>query len=163
MSHYLNRCWPRSMTWPGLNELTIYHDLSWPKYCCVIGVREITHLGLVIYIENFRQNIFLNENKDIFIYISETVTSSTPPKPNLNKSLTNESCRDEVISCFLNQSLQWRHNGRDSISNHQPRDCLLNRLFRRKSKKTSKLRVTGHCCSASLAIANALVLRLFLH
>ena len=42
-------------------------------------------------------------------------------------------------------SLQWRHNGRDSISNHQPHDCLLNRLFRRRSKKTSKFRVTGLC------------------
>ena len=40
-------------------------------------------------------------------------------------------------------SLQWRHNERDSVLNHQPHDCLLNRLFRRKSKKTSKLRVTG--------------------
>ena len=39
-------------------------------------------------------------------------------------------------------SLRWRHNGRDSISNHQPHDCLLNRLFRRRSKKTSKLRET---------------------
>ena len=40
-------------------------------------------------------------------------------------------------------SLQWRHNGHDRVSNHQPHDCLLNRLFRRRSKKTSKLRVTG--------------------
>ena len=41
--------------------------------------------------------------------------------------------------------LLWRHNGRDCVSNHQPHDCLLNRLFRRRSKKTSKLRVTGLC------------------
>ena len=40
-------------------------------------------------------------------------------------------------------SSQWRHNERDSVSNHQHCDCLLNRLFRRGSKKTSKLRVTG--------------------
>ena len=46
-------------------------------------------------------------------------------------------------------SLQWRHNGRDSVSNHQPHDCLLNRLFRRRSKKTSKLRVTGLCAGNS--------------
>ena len=45
--------------------------------------------------------------------------------------------------------LQWRHNGRDSVSNHQPRDCLLNRLFRRRSHKTSKLRVTGLCAGNS--------------
>ena len=41
--------------------------------------------------------------------------------------------------------LRWRHNGCDSVSNHQPHDCLLNLLFRRRSKKTSKLRVTGRC------------------
>ena len=39
-------------------------------------------------------------------------------------------------------SLRWRHNDRDGISNHQPHDCLLKRLFRHRSKKTSKLRVT---------------------
>ena len=42
-------------------------------------------------------------------------------------------------------SSQWRNNGRDSVSNHQPHDCLLNRLFKCGSKKTSKLRVTGLC------------------
>ena len=45
--------------------------------------------------------------------------------------------------------LRWRHNGRDSVSNHQPHDCLLNRLLRRRSKKTSKLRVTGPCAGNS--------------
>ena len=48
-------------------------------------------------------------------------------------------------------ALHWRHNGHDSISNHQPYDCLLNRLFRRRSKKTSKLRVTGICAGNSPA------------
>ena len=41
------------------------------------------------------------------------------------------------------QAITRRRNGHDSVSNHQPHDCLLNRLFRRRSKKTSKLRVTG--------------------
>ena len=45
--------------------------------------------------------------------------------------------------------LQWRHNGRDSVSNHQPRGCFLNRLFRHRSKKTSKLRVAGLCAGNS--------------
>ena len=45
--------------------------------------------------------------------------------------------------------LQWRHNERDGVSNHQPHDCLLNGLFRRRSKKTSKLRVTGLCAGNS--------------
>ena len=40
-------------------------------------------------------------------------------------------------------ALRWRHNDHAGVSNHQPHGCLLNSSFRRKSKKTSKLRVTG--------------------
>ena len=40
-------------------------------------------------------------------------------------------------------SLQWRHNGHDGVSNHQPHHCLLNRLFGRRSKKKAKLHVRG--------------------
>ena len=46
-------------------------------------------------------------------------------------------------------ALRWRHNGPDSVSNHQPHDRWLKRLFRRRSKKTSKLRVTGLCAGNS--------------
>ena len=46
---------------------------------------------------------------------------------------------------FRGISLQWRHNEHDGVSNRQPHHLLLNRLFRRRSKKTSKLRVTGLC------------------
>ena len=46
---------------------------------------------------------------------------------------------------FQHCPLPWRHNGRDCVSNHQPHDCLLNRLFGNRSKKTSKLCVTGLC------------------
>ena len=41
------------------------------------------------------------------------------------------------------QTIQWRHNERDGVSNHWRLDCLLSRFFRRRSKKTSKLRATG--------------------
>ena len=43
------------------------------------------------------------------------------------------------------QALQWRHNERDGVPNHIRLDCLLNRLFGRRPKKISKLRVTGLC------------------
>ena len=51
--------------------------------------------------------------------------------------------------------LWWRHNDHDSVSNHQPHECLLNRLFRRRSKKTSKLRVTGLCVGNSPGPVNS--------
>ena len=49
----------------------------------------------------------------------------------------------------LQSPLQWRHNECDGVSNHQRLDCLLNRLFRPRSKKTSKLRVTSLCARNS--------------
>ena len=56
-----------------------------------------------------------------------------------------------TVSVPLNTylSLQWRHNERYAVLNHQSHDCLLNRLFRRRSKKTSKLRFTGLCAGNS--------------
>ena len=53
-------------------------------------------------------------------------------------------------------SLQCRHNERDGVSNHRRLDCLLNCLFRCRSKKTSKLCVAG-------AETSAVVMALILH
>ena len=50
-----------------------------------------------------------------------------------------------LIHSYALLILQWRYNGRDDVSNHHPHGCLLNRLFGRRSKKTSKLRVNGLC------------------
>ena len=52
-------------------------------------------------------------------------------------------------------SLHWRHNDHDGVSNHQSHGCLLNRLFRRRSEKTSKLRVTGLCAGNSPGPVNS--------
>ena len=46
---------------------------------------------------------------------------------------------------LLVTSLECLHNERDGVSNHRRLVCLHNRLFRRRSKKTSKLHVTGLC------------------
>ena len=54
-----------------------------------------------------------------------------------------------VRYAVANNTLRWGHNGLDNVSNHQPHHCFLNRLFRRRSKKTSNLRVTGLCVGNS--------------
>ena len=53
-------------------------------------------------------------------------------------------CEFLLLSGSIN-TLQWHHNGRNGVSNHQPHDCLLNR----RSKKASKLGVTGLCAGNS--------------
>ena len=50
-----------------------------------------------------------------------------------------------MINWTIQISLKWRHIESDGVSNHRRLGCLLNRLFRCRSKKTSKLRVTGLC------------------
>ena len=52
-------------------------------------------------------------------------------------------------------SLQCRRNDHDGVSNHQPHGYLLNRLFRSRLKKTSKLRVTGLCVGNSPGPVNS--------
>ena len=63
----------------------------------------------------------------------------------------NWQCNTESVCDF--DPLRWRHNDHAGVSNHQPHGCLLNRLFRRKSKKTSTLRVTGLCAGNSPEIS----------
>ena len=53
-------------------------------------------------------------------------------------------------------TVQWRHNGRNGVSNHQPHDCLLNRVFRRRSKKTPKFRFNGLCARNSPVTSSSL-------
>ena len=59
------------------------------------------------------------------------------------------------MKATLHITLHWRHNEPDGVSNHQPRDCLLNCLFRSRSKKISKLRVTGLCVGNSPGPVNS--------
>ena len=63
---------------------------------------------------------------------------------NLESALT--TARSSLSLAFHRRfitPLHWRHNERDGVSNHQPHGCLLNRLFRHRSTKTSKVRFTG--------------------
>ena len=46
--------------------------------------------------------------------------------------------RDTVMHGII-ESLQWRRNERDDVSNHQPRDCLLNRYSGADQRKYQSL------------------------
>ena len=72
----------------------------------------------------------------IFIFVAEYLLDHT-------------QLSSRALNYMAHITLQWRRNGHDSVSNHQPQDCLLNRLFRRRSKKTPKLHVTGLCAGNS--------------
>ena len=46
---------------------------------------------------------------------------------------------------YPHHSLQWHHNERNCVSNHQPHECLINRLLRHRWKRILKFRVSGLC------------------
>ena len=50
-----------------------------------------------------------------------------------------------MCTMVLHLALQWHHNEHDGVSNHRHLDCLLNRMRRRRLKKTSKLCATDLC------------------
>ena len=49
----------------------------------------------------------------------------------------------KVVCSQLFITIQWRHNERDGVSNHQPHDCLFSRLFKAQTKENIKTPRTG--------------------
>ena len=82
-------------------------------------------------------------SKTSFGYQKPPVASGSPTR--------DKDCwmRFHVMTSSFRRTFQWRHNWRNGVPNHQPHDCLLNRLSRHRSKKTSKLCVTGLCAGNS--------------
>ena len=86
--------------------------------------------------------VWRNDPKCKYIFMSPQVNSAPPGQ----WWRQNSAYGKERTSDFTNrQTLQWRHNESDGVSNPWRIDCLLNHLLRRRSKKTPKLRVTGFC------------------
>ena len=61
----------------------------------------------------------------------------------ISKAIIREKC--PIQSGYYIITLQWRHKERDGVLYHRCLECLPKRLFRRRSKKPSKLRITGLC------------------
>ena len=104
----------------------------------------------VIYMWYDLQHIWIYDNYPLYIHIDWWIyiyiyTYTYTYVLNFSWTITPK----HIAYSYVRNSQQWRHNGRDIVSNHQPHHCLLNRLFRGRSKKTSKLRVTGLCAGNS--------------
>ena len=55
-----------------------------------------------------------------------------------SSSMADPPLNPHAIQIYPYFPSQWRHNGRKSVSNHQPHNCVLNCLFRRRSKKITR-------------------------
>ena len=69
---------------------------------------------------------YLNPTFERYIWVVPLFNNSTKMNP--------------VLFEMRMSVVEWRHNGRHGVSNQWRLNCLLNHLFRRISKKTSKIR-----------------------
>ena len=91
------------------------------------------------------QNIILQYTPVSFIRQNVQLSVGGALSKTYTRNVDSDRISDPRWVSLSNISLRGLHNGRNGVSNHQPQDCLLNRLFRRRSTKTSKLHVTGLC------------------
>ena len=135
----------------------VYASVNWISIRSDIGLSPIRHQAIIstnartLLIGPLRINF-----SEILIKIQKFSFTKMHLKISSVKWRPSCSGGDELAHCLWRcqntgrfSALRWRHNGRDIVSNHQPHHCLLNRLFRRRSKKISKLRVTGLCAGNS--------------
>ena len=99
--------------------------------------------------QNFHSLLSLSSVRAISIRHMNLVIAVTAPNGARTSAggcwSKNYICLVTINDCVLpllaewcrSKSLQRRHNGHDGVSNHPRLDCLLNPLFRRRSKKTS--------------------------
>ena len=107
------------------------------------------YLNTILCILMPPDEIPLYKRFSIFCIISISLTTKHTPLFVYQSSFGADSFGIKHLDQVDIWPLQWRHNEHDCVSNHQPHDCLLNRWFRLRSKKTSKLRVTGLCAGNS--------------
>ena len=76
-----------------------------------------------------------NKNHDCSFSLFKCVSENSSLKQTKNNKNTTYFIQQPLIF-FV--TLQWRHNGRDGASNHQPHDCLLNRFIQAQIKEMIK-------------------------
>ena len=151
-----------SHDWPSLNITMNKIDIQWGRYlfsCAHVTIaKSITETEMSSFWWNFHhwlhwklskwqlpvQPVMKISSKWRHFRFSDCADIIAALHHNVNKGKWGT-----MLMCENHLSLRWRHNDHAGVSNHQPHGCLLNRLFRRKSKKTSKLRVTGLCAGNS--------------
>ena len=98
----------------------------------------MTHVS-IWYVKNPYRSLVM------FNYTIQNIYRAATPK-----SWLLIGCPEMTMGELHSTSLQWRHNERDSVFKSPASRLFINRLFRRRSKKTPKLRVTGLCEENSL-------------
>ena len=86
----------------------------------------------------FVQHLAIKINVQVPHYWPCVIDDRFPSQKAINAENFSMSWLYAVMFLYRTDALQWRHNGRDGVSNHRCLDGLLNRLSRCRSKKNIK-------------------------
>ena len=134
----------------GVEQFTSYHPplvplpmATHPRYSLsppsidpqlvYVGYQPLDHWNVLFWNDNDSSKMCCSE-----MMIASTITS------------IKKKWLSVTVTWLFYWIIKWRHSEGDGVSHHQRLKCLLNRLIGRRSKKTSKLRVTGLCEGNSL-------------
>ena len=124
----------------GLSEISWITRQLWTR-CGLATHKSVSFMSYIVYVHITKKSTLITRNPEkekIFCWLWYQCLHTT---------------RSNISSWLV--SLHWRYNDHDGVSNNQPHGCLLNLLFRRWSKKTSKLPVTGLCVGNSPGPVNS--------
>ena len=118
--------------------LNIRHYVIYPnemsleiKFLYEIELKNVGCKSVVILSDFYA--LINDETHMVFFYSRLLKQHSSGTHQNTNKDFSAKlEVRLQTMVIFLDIPLPWRHNDHDGVSNRQPHDCLLNRLFRRR-------------------------------
>ena len=120
-----------------------FQSLCVVNYSTSCNVQEATHSRLINNSSTLT-NICTTEVFENICNVNSSCSTSVQVLACYAITCTNNDLLSiGTVEANISETLQWRNNESDGVSNHRCLDCLLNRLFRRRSKKTWKFRVTG--------------------
>ena len=118
--------------------------LYWPVHAlCLTNMHFVILRKFPSLAAHFGNTVYNMRTQNAWLHASETSVYVSPQCVLLSSSTG-------VLKNGLYVTLLCRHNELNVVSNLRSLDGLLDRLLRRKSKKTWKLRVTGLCAGNSL-------------
>ena len=119
---------------------------------CLVSIDAGTPVKFHSVYDSINTNLGVRTSQ--YLMITYHIRCEKTPHNHISLS-THTTCMKYVNLFIMQEPLPWRHNDHDGVSNYQPHGCLLNRLFRRRWQKTSKLCVTGLCAGNSLGPVNS--------
>ena len=135
--------WLETSSWLGwVSQRSVYHTKYQPqtdhhRRAISVSFQELWHVAYSSATPYMAWWIFLTHNNTLLWTVCDTVQLVCVSKLYPNLRSRNTLWQFTGSSQKFCSPLLWRHNGRDGVSYHQPNDCLLNRSFRRRSKKAS--------------------------